>query len=96
MNLMNATSHLFFSSTLWIALVMAGPAHAQQCTINVDAIDRGERTSVLICGAELSSDYVLDGLSGSGISALEDVISTSRAQVCTSCSMLIKQRSPRP
>jgi 2-hydroxy-6-oxonona-2,4-dienedioate hydrolase len=82
---MNVTIHLFLPSTLWIALVMAGPAHAQQCTINVDAIDRGERAAVLICGAELSSDYVLDGLSGSGISA-------SYEQFLRRCDVEVKDR----
>ena len=66
---MNAIANMFFSSTLWIVFVMAGSAQAEQCAMNVDTIDRGERTSLLICGAKLTANYALDGLSGSGISA---------------------------
>lgn len=61
---------LTFWATAMIGTVLSCAAIAAECTIDSNELDRGEKKSFLICGADITSDYALDGLAESGIIAV--------------------------
>ena len=58
---------LFSLSLFLMAAGISATTLAAECTIDSNIIDRGEQKTFLLCGDDITSDYVLDGHSDANI-----------------------------
>jgi len=60
--------HRLFNLSLFLtAATISASSLAAECTIDSNIIDRGEQKTLLLCGANITADYILDGLSDAKI-----------------------------